>query len=143
MSGKVKIEFKPHTEVFRRIFDDDVGTFAAETTARYMEQYVPMDTGTLAQGYETKPWKITYTQPYAHYLYEGKLYVDPVYKKGAFYDKEYGFWSRPGVEKEPTDIDLNISKEKHPNAQPKWDVPTQKNNVNDIAAEITDYLRKR
>lgn len=39
--------------------------------------------------------------PYARYLYYGKLYVDPITLKGAFYSDKYGFWSRPGVSKIP------------------------------------------
>lgn len=46
---------------------------------------------------------------YAHYQWEGKLYVDPITKKGAFYSPTYGFWSRPDVNKEKTDRDLNYN----------------------------------
>lgn len=47
--------------------------------------------------------------PYGHYQHEGVLYVDPEYEKGAFYSENYGFWSRPGVEKEKTTQLLNYS----------------------------------
>ena len=43
---------------------------------------------------------IHYLSPYAHYQWEGKLYVDPITKKGAFTNGEGLFWSRPGVAKE-------------------------------------------
>lgn len=46
---------------------------------------------------------------YGHYQYEGELYVDPITGKGAFYSPEYGFWSRPGVKKVPSDRPLNYS----------------------------------
>lgn len=35
----------------------------------------------------------------ANYLYEGKLMVDPITLKGAFFSENYGFWSRPNTEK--------------------------------------------
>lgn len=35
----------------------------------------------------------------ANYLYEGKLMVDPFTKKGAFFNPNYGFWSRPNTQK--------------------------------------------
>lgn len=54
---------------------------------------------------------------YGHYQYEGKVYVDPITGKGAFYSPEYGFWSRPGVEKVPSDRPLIYSQ---PNAVPHW-----------------------
>lgn len=40
--------------------------------------------------------------PYAHYQNIGEIYIDPVYKKGAFYNPLYGFWSRPGIKKIPS-----------------------------------------
>lgn len=54
---------------------------------------------------------------YSHYQYVGKKYVDPITGKGAFYSPEYGFWSRPGVPKVPTDIPLVYSQ---PNAVSLW-----------------------
>lgn len=54
---------------------------------------------------------------YGHYQYEGIKYVDPEYGKGAFYSPEYGFWSRPGVEKVPSDEPLFYS---NPKAKAHW-----------------------
>jgi len=54
---------------------------------------------------------------YAHYQYEGKVYVDPITGKGAFYSPEYGFWSRPGVKKVPSDRPLQYGQ---PNAVAHW-----------------------
>ena len=47
---------------------------------------------------------IIYNTPYARYHWYGKLMVDPVTKKGAFYNPKTGrFWSRPNTPKELTD----------------------------------------
>ena len=35
----------------------------------------------------------------AHYLYEEKLMVDSITLKGAFFNPNYGFWSRPNTQK--------------------------------------------
>lgn len=43
--------------------------------------------------------QVVWDTPDANYLYEGKLMVDPITLKGAFFSPDYGFWSRPGVEK--------------------------------------------
>lgn len=43
--------------------------------------------------------KVIWDSPDANYLYEGKLMVDPITLKGAFFNPNYGFWSRPGTEK--------------------------------------------
>lgn len=49
---------------------------------------------------------IEYETPYARYQYYGKLMVDPITGKGAFFNKDYGFWSRPMAQKKLTDRDL-------------------------------------
>lgn len=55
---------------------------------------------------------------YAHYMYEGEKYVDPVYRKGGFYTEDYGWWSRPGVTKVPSGEPLFYS---NPKAEAHWD----------------------
>lgn len=49
-----------------------LGYFVAETCARYMNPYVPMRTGMLAQNYTVDPFMITYDMPYAHRMYYGE-----------------------------------------------------------------------
>lgn len=63
---------------------------------------------------------IIYLSPYAHYQYYGVLYVDPMTGKGAFFDPEYGFWSRPGVSKKKSGRSLNYSTTHHPKACSRW-----------------------
>lgn len=43
--------------------------------------------------------EVTWNTPDANYLYEGKLMVDPITLKGAFFSANYGFWSRPNTQK--------------------------------------------
>ena len=57
---------------------------------------------------------------YAHYLWEGILYVDPDYGKGAFYNPDFGFWSRPGVSKVPTSKPLEYNDGVNDDAGPRW-----------------------
>lgn len=45
--------------------------FLAETCAKEMNPYVPMDTGMLSQNYITEPFKVTYTSVYAHRQFNG------------------------------------------------------------------------
>lgn len=42
---------------------------------------------------------IEWNSPDVNYLYEGKLMVDPITLKGAFFSSDYGYWSRPNTEK--------------------------------------------
>lgn len=89
-----------------------------------VQKYMPVDTGELKNQTNVinmnERGRVFLYPPdsaYGHYQYEGKLYVDPITGKGAFFSPEYGFWSRPGVKKVASDRDLTYSQ---PNAQPKW-----------------------
>lgn len=126
-----------------RILDDDVGKFVASEWSRYFAKYVPMREGTLAQNISIEPYQVTYNSPYAHYQWEGKLYVDPITGKGAFYTPDYGFWSRPGITKIPTDTPLNYSKEQNPLATSHWEVPAYNAFKDTVARAVTNYLKRK
>ena len=75
----------------------------------YLEPYVPMDQNheLVSRLLSNKPdvgrGEIDINAHHAHYQYEGELYVDPKYKKGAFHDPISGrYWSRPGIKKVPS-----------------------------------------
>ena len=76
---------------------------------------------------------------YGHYQYEGVLYVDPVYKKGAFYSTKYGYWSRPGVRKEKSNRPLFYSRD---TAEAHWDEVAYTNHKKDwVKAAKRGYRR--
>ena len=139
--SNVTITFNNPSSIADRIIDDDVGTFVASEWSRYFAKYVPMREGILAQDITIEPFQVTYNSPYAHYQWMGKLYVDPITLKGAFYDPDYGFWSRPGVSKIPTGIPLNYSKEQNPLATSHWEVPAFEAFKDDVARAVTQYLK--
>ena len=66
---KIKIDGLDVNKILRKYKNNTLGIFVAETCARYMNPYVPMVSGMLSQNYVTAPWKVTYTQPYAHRQY--------------------------------------------------------------------------
>ena len=72
-----------------------VQRFFTDTCYKHMDKYVPLgDTGNLRDIVDKGVDYITYEMPYAHYQYIGKLYVMDN-GKGAYYDPDYGFWSKP------------------------------------------------
>ena len=76
------------------------------------DPYVPMQTGMLAQArVEITDEYVRYAQPYAHYQYEGILYL---VENGSA-------WAKAGEEKYPSDRMLVHSKEMHPKATRHWD----------------------
>jgi hypothetical protein len=90
-----------------------------------IQKYMPLDKGTLIAETDILNKSTrgeVYLYPpdsdYGHYQYEGIKYIDPVYKVGAFYSEDYGFWSRPGVEKIPSNTPLFYQR---PEAEAHWD----------------------
>lgn len=71
VSIKVDI-FNPSKSIKNIVENDKVGLFAAETCARYMNKFIPMDTGMLSQNFITQPFKVIYTSPYAHRVFYGE-----------------------------------------------------------------------
>lgn len=77
----------------------------------YMRLKMPKDSGILiANTKNPKGGLVTVETPYAHYMNEGILYVDPITEKGAFHDPISGmFWSRPNTKKIPSERKLNYN----------------------------------
>ena len=116
LSVNVEVDMKSPEKIFGRILDDSTGRFVAETWGKIFTKYTPKDTGTLGQSYITEPWKVTYTQRYSHYQWQG------VSKKG-----------KP----------LNYNKEKNFLAQSHWEEQAEKDKKKEVAKAITAYLRRK
>ena len=108
-----------------------VQSYFTERCYAYMDKYVPMNTGNLRRNVTLTSDTITYESPYAHYQYLGLMYADPVTGKGAFYNPDYGFWSRKGVKKVATERPLD----QH-NGGPYWDKKMWSIHKTDIENEI-------
>lgn len=110
-----------------------------------MQNYMPRDTGAMIQQIDilnkSTRGEVYFLAPehdYAHYQWAGIKYVDPVYGVGAFYSEDYGFWSRPGVEKVPSNEPLNYS---DPNARPHWDEVAFENHADQWVEVVRRALR--
>lgn len=53
--------------------DDGLGTFAATTLARMMRPFIPERDSILINTFRVKPWKLSYTAPYARPMYYGTV----------------------------------------------------------------------
>lgn len=101
------------------------------------DKFVPFLTGTLKNSARVDGDTITYPGPYAHYQWEGIVYVDP--KTGAAgIPTKTGFFSRPGVTKVPSGRKLAY----HKQGQDHWIEPSKAANMDKwerfYAKEITD-----
>ena len=78
------------------------------TFIHYMRLKMPKDSETMINNTRNPEGGLIVVEtPYAHYMNEGIKYVDPKYGKGAFYNDDYGYWSRPGIKKVPSNEPLN------------------------------------
>ena len=87
---------------------------------RRSNDYLPKRDGILQASarMSSKGDAIIYETPYARYHWYGKLAVDPVYGKGAFFKEGYGFWSRRDVKKVITS--KNMQYHEAPRRGPHW-----------------------
>lgn len=114
-----------------------VQRYFQDTCYRYMDKYVPRNDGNLGRNVDlSDPTKIVYESPYAHYQYEGKLYVMEN-GKGAYYSPDYGFWSEKGVAKQPTNIDLvyHTAGTGH-----HWDERMKSAEMDDVIDKVQKYI---
>ena len=140
----MQVKFKPTEVIKTRLGIQRYGPthkYFAERCRHYMNaKYVPeRNRALVTTSYVDNTCNIVYPQPYAHYHYIGKLYVDPKYKKGAFYNENYGYWSRKDVKKEATDINLNYSKT---GAGPYWDKKMVSADMPTIEKEVQELIRR-
>ena len=119
-----------------------VQKFFTNEIMRLSDPYVPFRTGPLKNSaHPTAEWDgIIYNTPYARYHWFGKLMVDPITKKGAFYDPRSGrFWSRPNTPKVLTARDMVYTGA--PLRGPKWVERCWIDNKESIIKSTQDYMR--
>lgn len=74
-----------------------------------------------------------YTMPYAHYIWEGKLYLAP----------NGSSWAKKGETKQPSGKDLEYSTDVNPWATSHWEKAMARQDGQRLADDISDYIRKR
>lgn len=114
---------------------DDVKKYMPRDTGNFIGQTNALNQVMLGNG---RVYLYPPESPYGHYLYEGVLYVDPVYGKGAFYSPKYGFWSRPDVEKVASDRKLTYQ---NPEATAHWGETAIRNHKDDWIEVVKRALR--
>lgn len=62
---------KRFEQIPSEIGGDRLGLYVAQRAGALMDEYVPMESGTLAQSYRVEPFIVEYHLPYAAYQYYG------------------------------------------------------------------------
>lgn len=128
--------------VYGKVHSNRFGKYVALEWKRLIDPYTPRDTGMLQTNIRIEPFRIEYKSPYAHYMYEGEIYVDPELKVGGFYSSTYGWFSRPNVKKIPSGRSFNYSKSKNPSATDHWDeVAAKSGQLNKLYQTLNNALQ--
>lgn len=102
------------------------------------EPYIPFDEGTLAASARiANGTDVVWGLPYAHYMWGGIVYEDPIFHCAGFPVEDGGFRSRKGVQKVPTNRKLEYQNGSL--RGPRW-VPRMLQNGG--ARKIEDKARK-
>lgn len=141
----VKVDFSDAAKVLENHGLEKGGrvqAFFTNEVMRRSDPYVPFSSGPLKNTARITADMdgIVYNQPYARVNWYGKLMVDPVTKKGAFFSPEYGFWSRPKVKKELSDRDMEY--QGAPLRGPRWVERSWFDNKDDIIRSTEKFARK-
>ena len=110
--------------------------FFTEECYKAMDKYVPYEFGDLRSNVDVQTDKIVYESPYARYMYYGKKMVMSN-GKSAFYNPDYGFWSKKGEPKTLTDEDLIYHTA---GTGPYWDKVMWSAEGKDITRRVQRYV---
>lgn len=139
----MKVDFewnRPIQAIAGDIIDEDVQLFTANEAKRFMDKYVPADELMLAQNVkvyvEEECGIVEYASPYAHYQYEGVLYVS---------SKTGSSWAKDGEYKirDPEGRALKYQTYRHPLATSHWDRAMITVRKSDIAKAVQNYIGSR
>lgn len=129
----------PLNEIKYKKSGGDAGRlFLANECKRLMDPYVPARNLVLAQNVRTyvedQAGMVHYRSPYAHYQYEGILYVSSVTGSP---------WASAGEHKIPTGRKLTYGKTRHPLAASHWDKAMLTARKAEIVRAYQSWLKRR
>ena len=147
---KVKVDMAPVSSIMKRLGvtpDGEVQAFVTNMVNHRITRYMPFRSSVLATkakipGSEhledrkriTGPTEITVLGPYAHFQYEGKVWI---------YPPTGSTWAPKGGMKEKTDDDLTYDKGKNPEAGSHWDRALMAAEGDAMRQDLQDYINWR
>ena len=116
-----------------------VQRFFTETCYKYMDKYVPMETGDLRSNVVLTTKSIRYKSPYAHYMYEGKVMGPniPIMEKGV--DRPVGYYSPKNKPKRYTGADIHYHTS---GTGPYWDERMKSADMGQVVKEVQNYVNR-
>ena len=147
--GSIKVDMKPVQQIMKQLgvtAQGDVQKFHTANVRRRIQRYMPYRSGAtiklmIIQSPADQPF-IHVDVPYAHYLYKGKVWVDPATHAAGFLTAN-GWRSRKDVPKVETDRDIEYDKTKNPEAGPYWDRRLVAAEGAQMQADLQAYVDRR
>lgn len=147
--GSIKVDMASVRTIMDRLgvtARGDVQQFHTANVRRRIQRYMPYSSGDtikmmIIQSPVDEPF-IHVNGPHAHYVYEGKVWVDPVTHAAGFLTAN-GWRSRKDIAKVKTDRDLNYDKSKNPEAGPHWDRRLVAAEGKQMQADLQSYVDRR
>lgn len=128
---KASITVNPQ-QAFNRLFTRDVMFYANSRLRAYCDPYVPFASGDLANNVDITAEAVTYTEPYANYIHEGKLYLA----------SNGSAWAKSGEKKSPSGKNLNFRKDYHGQATSHWEKAMAVAKGQQLADDISEYIKR-
>ena len=147
--GSIRVDMAPVQSIMDRLgvtAKGDVQQFHTANVRRRIQRYMPFRSGAtiktmVIQSPVDEPF-INVIGDHAHYIYEGKVWVDPVTHAAGFLTAN-GWRSRKDVAKVKTDRDLDYDKSKNPEAGPHWDRHLVAAEGKQMQAELQAYVDRK
>lgn len=128
---KISVEVFDPKKTFKRIFSDDVRKYANTRLHAYCSQYVPGGSGgQLNVNIDVTKDFVHYKSPYAHYQWEGELYLA---ENGSSYAKK-------NESKYPSGKPLEYHT---PGATSHWERAAMKAKGGQLAGDIEQYIKRK
>jgi hypothetical protein len=149
---RVSAKINPPKAVMASLGVDERGRVQEFLTARvllHMRRFMPWLSGEMAsaQTQQLSPTTIGVMAPQARYLYFGKKMRDPdgggpfpILDPNGEFQGEFRY--RRGAHPVPTEEDLEYTHDTNPDAGPYWDVTMVNQEGDQIAREVTEYIRR-
>ncbi len=96
----------------KKLQSDKLWKYGATEWWKLISVYTPMITGGLRNNVTIKPKEIKYNSPHGHFIYQGKIMIDPQTKST---------YARKDVRKVYSGGILDLKHNKNPLASKKWD----------------------
>lgn len=131
-------------KAYSKLKNPSFGLFLAHNWKRLINPYTPHREGLLENNVTYEPFLIHYNSEYAHYMYNGIVYVDPVFNVGGFTnDGGITWFSRPGIKKISSERTFNYLKDHNPLATHHWDKAAEQAGQKDELVDAANkYLRR-